>query len=300
MKTKSELDEMTGLFNKTTTEYTMDGLLKTGEGLLDVLMILDVDNFKTVNDTLGHQTGDDVIKKIANLISSTFRKSDVVGRIGGDEFCVLMNNIPSMDIAYAKLNELIQIMKYKPNLSIPEYVTLSIGVATNEQKSTSYAALFKKADDALYHAKLGGKAQYREYGIEPVKIETDERPVAILISANRNVCSVVHALLPVNIKIAEASSEKEFRQISQEDKKRAVMMYVDVSGIKGDTSTIWNQIKEIPWIEMSNVFAFCEEGNVPQYLQSLQSGVADMFKVPLDHEAFKRRTAKQLELMGYK
>lgn len=52
MKTKSELDEMTGLFNKTTTEYTMDGLLKTGEGLLDVLMILDVDNFKTVNDTL--------------------------------------------------------------------------------------------------------------------------------------------------------------------------------------------------------------------------------------------------------
>ena len=96
LRIKSELDEMTGLYNKTTTELMMNETLKTGGGQLNVLMVIDIDYFKAVNDSSGHQTGDHVIKIIADLISSLFRKTDIVGRIGGDEFCVLMVDVPSM------------------------------------------------------------------------------------------------------------------------------------------------------------------------------------------------------------
>lgn len=300
MKLKSELDEMTGLYNKTTTEYTMDSVLKLSDKHTEVLMVIDIDNFKTVNDTKGHQSGDHVIKIIANLISGLFRKTDVIGRIGGDEFCVLMVDIPDMEIAYAKVNELIQTMRYKPNLTIPEYVTLSIGMATNHQKSTSYVELFKKADEALYKAKQSGKAQYREYGVEPISVEEDERPIAILLSNSRNVCSTIHALIPNYVRIVEALDTADLEKISPEDRERAWVMYVDVSDFKEDTTQFWEQMTSLDWMKKENMFAICEEGNVSQYLCALKSGVADMFTTPIDHETFKRRTIKKLEELGIK
>ncbi|MDO5577091.1 MAG: diguanylate cyclase, partial [Fibrobacter sp.] len=187
LKVKSETDEMTGLFNKVTTELIIEDRLKKSSGQLDAMLIIDIDNFKTVNDTDGHQSGDHVIKIVSNLISSHFRKTDFVGRIGGDEFCVLMVDVPSMQIVRDKVNELIQVMRYKPNLTIPEYVTISIGLATNEKRSTYYAELFQKADEALYQAKANGRAQYREYGVDPLNLEIDTRPAIVLLSNNRSV-----------------------------------------------------------------------------------------------------------------
>lgn len=155
MKIKSELDEMTGIMNKTTTENVIDNALRFSEGKLQALMIIDIDNFKTVNDTSG--------------------------------------------IVYKKVNELIQLMRYKPNIAIPEYVTLSIGLATNNMNNTTYPVLFKKADEALYQAKMGGKAQYREYGVELDISELDERPIVTVLSNNRTVCGMVHTIKPTQI-----------------------------------------------------------------------------------------------------
>lgn len=159
MKIKSELDEMTGIMNKTTTENVIDNALRFSEGKLQALMIIDIDNFKTVNDTSG--------------------------------------------IVYKKVNELIQLMRYKPNIAIPEYVTLSIGLATNNMNNTTYPVLFKKADEALYQAKMGGKAQYREYGVELDISELDERPIVTVLSNNRTVCGMVHTIKPTQIYVNE-------------------------------------------------------------------------------------------------
>ncbi len=301
MKMKSELDEMTGLCNKSTTEYHMDKILKLSENHLEVLMVIDIDNFKTVNDSSGHQAGDHVIKIIANLISSLFRKSDVVGRIGGDEFCVLMVDVPNMELARDKANELIQIMRYKPNLTIPEYVTVSIGMSSNHKMNTSYPALFQQADQALYEAKQAGKANCREYGVEVVNQKEDQRAVAVLISDNRNVCSTVHALVPNDIRIVEILQRDHLDSLSARDREHVSLIYVDVSDC-GDTdmAEFWKQLASQQWVDMENVFAICEEGNITQYMAALKSGVADMFTTPIDHEAFKRRTARQLEKLGQK
>lgn len=295
MKIKSELDEMTGLYNKVTTEETMDGVLKNSEERLEVMLIIDIDNFKTVNDVSGHLAGDHVIKIIADLISSLFRKTDIVGRIGGDEFCVLMVDVPSMEVAYNKVNELIQVMRYKPNLTIPEYVTLSIGLSTNDRKSTTYGAMLLKADEALHLAKQAGKAQYREYGVEPVKLEDDKRSVILLVSNNRGVCSVIHALIPTQMRVIELLSIDELDTLSSKDKEKIVLMYVDVSDDKDNTVEAWTKIKELNWILPEQIFAICEEGNTKQYMQALQNGAADIITTPIEAESFKRRITKQLE-----
>ena len=295
LKIKSELDEMTGLYNKSTTEIALDETLKGSLGRLHVMLIIDIDNFKTVNDTSGHQAGDHVIKIIADLISSEFRKTDIVGRIGGDEFCAMMVDVPSMDVVYAKVNELIQIMRYKPNLTIPEYVTLSIGIASNEKKGTTYAGLFKKADKALYQAKQGGKAQYREYGVEPITVEEDVRPAVVLFSNERSVCSILHALIPPNIRIIEALRVEDLDKLKAEEKNRVRFMYVDVSGRDDGSNDLWEKIKNLDWIKMDNIFAICQEGNVVQYMSALQCGVADIITTPIDSDAFKRRMNRQAE-----
>lgn len=295
LKVKSELDEMTGLYNKATTELTMNEILKAGSGMLNVLMVIDIDYFKRVNDTSGHQTGDNVIKMIADLISSLFRKTDMVGRVGGDEFCVLMVDVPSMDIVYEKVNELIQIMRYKPNLAIPEYVTLSVGMAANEWKSTTYGELFKKADEALYEAKKSGKARYREYGIEPVNMENDERPAVLLLSDNSCVCSVIHALMPAQVRIIEAFGIDALEKIDEKDKEKIKFFHIDVSDYEGDMDAYLEKLKTLKGINMENAFAVCEEGNVSQYMSALKAGAADIITTPIDNEAFKRRMQKQLE-----
>ncbi|MDD3369277.1 MAG: diguanylate cyclase [Lachnospiraceae bacterium] len=298
MKIKSEMDEMTGVYNKTTTELVMNEILTNSVTHQHVMLVIDIDNFKSVNDLSGHQMGDHVIKVIANLISKMFRKSDIVGRIGGDEFIVLMVDVPSMDIVYTKLNELIQLMRYKPDMTIPEYVTLSIGMASNGQGATTYQALFEKADAALYQAKEGGKAQYREYGVEPINLNGDKRPAVLLLSENRSVCSTINALIPASLRVIEALKLEDVEKLKTEDQNNMVMIFADVSDNPGDGEEIWQSLQKLPWLEMDQVFAICAEGNIPQYRVALGSGVADMFTTPLDSAAFKRRTEKHLEKVG--
>lgn len=300
LKIKSELDEMTGLYNKATTEAVMDATLQGGRDRLHVMLIIDVDNFKTVNDMLGHQEGDRAIKVIARLIASEFRKTDIAGRIGGDEFCVMMVDVPSMEVVYAKINELLQIMRFKPGINIPEYVTLSIGVATNRKKSMTYAKLFKKADEALYQAKKGGKAQYREYGVEPITMEEDSRPAVMLLSSERTVCSVLHALIPSKIRIIEITDAEDIEYLDAKDKEKVKFMYVDISDEKQNTEDMWKQLEAIDWIRMDNVFAICQEGKVPQYKNALQHGAADIIMTPIDNDSFKRRLKRQMEKLHMK
>ncbi len=295
LKAKSELDAMTGLYNKATTEFTINSILGMSEGVLVAMMIIDIDNFKTVNDTLGHHEGDCVIKTVAELIAGHFRKVDVIGRVGGDEFCVLMTDIPNMNIAYAKADELIQLMRYKPNINVPEYVTLSIGMASNERRSVTQAELFQKADDALYRAKEGGKSQYREYGVEPELVSIDKRMTVIVMSRYRNISSIMRALMPGNVRIIEVENPEELGRVERELAATVKLVYADISHGEGDRKLYWEQLAMIDWLNMKDVYAICKEGSVKQYSKALQHGSGDIVLFPIDHGSIRRRTLVKLE-----
>ena len=124
------------------------------------LLMIDVDHFKKVNDTHGHPVGDEVLRHIARLMEATFRQIDVVARIGGEEFAVLL---PSADVAVAqraaeRLRAAIEAQPASTDAG-PVRCTVSIGIATMDQVTPSVDALLKRADEALYAAKHGGRNQ---------------------------------------------------------------------------------------------------------------------------------------------
>ncbi len=167
LRTEAERDGMTGLLNKTAMQlYCAAHLSKSDFNDCHALFMIDTDNFKSVNDTLGHGVGDDTIKFVADNIRNVFRDTDLVGRMGGDEFMVLMNHT-TLDIAKdraRKLNDKIRSDVESGDESV--HISCSIGIAFFAKDGEDYDSLFKAADAALYEAKESGKDCYRIYAQE--------------------------------------------------------------------------------------------------------------------------------------
>lgn len=184
-------DSMTGLYNKRVTEELIAQTLAAGGGENEArhaLIILDIDNFKTVNDSMGHSFGDHVINEIAAAIKTQFREDDVVGRIGGDEFAVLMKHIDSPDTLTQKLARLCGRIGEKDfGVGVGEhcYITCSVGVALYPDHGSAYTGLYEKADQALYHAKSHGKSSYCIFGAyaEHADFHTGQRDIELLMNS---------------------------------------------------------------------------------------------------------------------
>lgn len=152
LKFLAESDSLTGLYNHTTAQEKISKLL-SGEGL-SALLLFDVDNFKSINDTYGHMTGDGVLKQLANHILSKIRATDIVARIGGDEFLVFLNGFTDLK----QLEELVAALWNAMRVSYDGHVfTVSAGVAVYPKDGTDYGTLFSHADKALYVSKKQGK-----------------------------------------------------------------------------------------------------------------------------------------------
>ena len=160
----AQTDALTGLYNKETTEQLTDELLSEDENKYLAFLILDVDCFKQINDIYGHAVGDIVLQKFGKLLKGTFREGDILGRIGGDEFGVIMKNIQTKDIAMKKAEELLaKTQAYKIDELKGNNISISIGISTAPQDGDCYMDLYKRADQALYQAKRSGKARVCNY-----------------------------------------------------------------------------------------------------------------------------------------
>lgn len=162
---KLQRDPMTGVFNKVVTEKLIDRYLhKADEDDVSALFVMDLDNFKNINDALGHLSGDRVLTHVAEGIKQILRSSDIFGRIGGDEFVVFIKNIRSCTFAAQKARQLCQIFR-SPVLEqeLRYAVSGSVGIAMSPTDGKSYHELFEKADRALYVAKGQGKDGFAFY-----------------------------------------------------------------------------------------------------------------------------------------
>ena len=152
---KASHDELTGVYNRAGYD-----LLVSSVDLNETYMLLfDVDNFKTINDTQGHTVGDEAIKKVARVLKDNFRGDDYICRIGGDEFVVLMNHAPK------KVSSLIahKVKQINRDLAaadsdVPAY-SVSVGIAHGSD-ANNVENLFAKCDNALYESKSRGKHTY--------------------------------------------------------------------------------------------------------------------------------------------
>ena len=156
----ARMDKMTMLLNRETTMEEIRKILKEDSEKTHVLYMLDIDNFKSLNDTMGHMAGDDFLVKLAKAMKKCFRESDIVGRIGGDEFFIFMRNLPTQQVMERKAQELLQatqkVCGEYPQVSLSG----SIGVSVFPEHGTTLEELYGQADVALYEAKRKGKNQY--------------------------------------------------------------------------------------------------------------------------------------------
>lgn len=160
LKRQAELDGLTGLYNRVTFFNIAEEILNQGRMKLSfALLLIDVDHFKQVNDTHGHPCGDAVLKAVAGTIKNNIRKGDVVGRYGGEEFVVLLEDVS--DAQAVMLAE--KLCKVIENMTVSYQeksisVTISIGVAHRpDEGEQTLENLLTQADEALYRSKSEGR-----------------------------------------------------------------------------------------------------------------------------------------------
>lgn len=149
-------DSLTDIYNRRYFEAFAEEAFVNGKHC--TILLVDIDDFKSINDRYGHQAGDFVMKELAKLIKSQLRESDVVARIGGDEFAIICMNLGS---EYGK--EIAERIRYKIEntkfsfLSEEIYLTVSLGCVSNKDTKFSLDEFMRNADNALYKSKGNGK-----------------------------------------------------------------------------------------------------------------------------------------------
>jgi len=168
LQIQAERDSLTNIYNAQNARKKVEEYLANVSEKNDcALLIIDLDDFKSVNDQYGHMFGDEVLVKVAETIKNLFRSLDIVGRIGGEEFMVLMKDIPGREIVKKRCSQLNTAFHeiFREELKGRE-LSCSIGVALSPENGTVYSDLFRHADSALYRAKDKGKDGYVFYGVE--------------------------------------------------------------------------------------------------------------------------------------
>lgn len=158
------LDTLTGILNRGAAESAIRKYLASEKNEC-ALFIIDLDHFKEVNDILGHGKGDNLLKETATMISSLFRTSDIVGRLGGDEFIVLCKSTADKEFMTRKAKQLNEIGYRTHHTESREnlHTSMSIGIALCPQDGTDFETLYGHADAALYKSKATGRNKFFFY-----------------------------------------------------------------------------------------------------------------------------------------
>ncbi len=170
LQSSMETDSLTKTYSRSTAQEKISEALLRDEKAVHSLLIADADNFKQINDTFGHQIGDKYLMEFVSAIKSSLRTGDILGRLGGDEFIILLRDIHSKENAQIIIERIISNVNEINIKSIDlGNVGISIGAVMIPEHSTDYMKLNNLADRALYSAKDAGKSTYAFY--ENVDIE---------------------------------------------------------------------------------------------------------------------------------
>ncbi|HWQ51178.1 MAG TPA: diguanylate cyclase, partial [Terriglobales bacterium] len=168
---QAQLDVLTGLLNRGAFELRAINLLQQDLpfGMDYAFIVIDLDYFKRVNDSYGHIVGDEALKLLGESLRKFFRSTDLIGRMGGDEFAVFCSFSGDVDHLARRIEKLLDIWNRSPVIMDNKplvQATISLGVAIAPRDATTYKELFHKADIALYKSKQRGRNRYTFYDAE--------------------------------------------------------------------------------------------------------------------------------------
>ncbi|GEM_PF-4448735 len=229
MERLSELafrDGLSGLLNRTAARDAIEETLRTGESDTVALFMLDIDNFKLVNDLMGHRQGDRALVQISAALRGVFRTTDVVARIGGDEFFVFLRDASQPGLVEAKAAALREALSFTFSDGMRSVaVSASVGIVVARRECTTYDALYAGADRALYEAKNAGKNRYR------VQYLTDEAPCDTFSPDSAAYSVQLYSLLKYTdggVALLEAG-------------EKVRMLFASAGGVRRDGGPVWDE-----------------------------------------------------------
>lgn len=263
---RADADSLTGLYNRSGIEKQLDNILKqTTKDSITALVMIDLDNFKMVNDTHGHLVGDEVLRDISQILIDCFDKNSLISRIGGDEFLICCSLMPNIKELIANVNKLIEnILAYGGNRF---GISASAGIAIASQ-CMPFQKLYSNADVAAYAAKKAGKNTYRIYdeSMESTKY-INEESVSNYCDNTRNKQAVevptinylplITAITEINnkdtsVKTKIEESSKLIANFFDIDTTYACCFYPDGEGLLG--SYYYSRSTEVNTTDTQNIF----------------------------------------------
>ena len=168
-------DGLTGLANRDLFHNDLDKALERAarRATSVAVLYLDLDNFKSVNDTFGHEAGDELLKQVGDRLKRCIRASDTAARLGGDEFAAVVDDMAARADVVALAGRIVEELDAIPQLDATLPIRASIGIALSDETTTTADRLLKNADYAMYEAKVAGKNGYRVYDEDMAARATD-------------------------------------------------------------------------------------------------------------------------------
>ncbi len=164
-------DMLTGLLNRFSLESRLEQAVFSArrEGVQLVVMFLDMDQFKLINDTHGHHVGDELLVQVAQRLQSSVRESDIVARLGGDEFVVVLTSLETGFVAAPVASKIVHLLSQPYHLaSVELHTSPSVGISIFPDDGDDAETLLKNADRAMYHAKDHGRNNYQFFASVPM------------------------------------------------------------------------------------------------------------------------------------
>lgn len=281
----STLDSLTKLLNRRTTQYLIDGYLSDNSD--GFLMVIDLDNFKNVNDKQGHLVGDYVLKEFSNKLLDLSPENSIVGRVGGDEFVVF---IPNYDYKQTEnFAKEIQAVFYELITStVDEQISLSIGISKVKEKD-NFNLVFARADLALYDVKFAGKDSYSFYSSHSLD---SENPTMLVVDDTYVARKLLKSYFSDKFNVLQAENGKDaLKKLSHHQDISIIILDMKMPDMDGsEFLEIYRNdpvLSKIPVVAVSADPAFEAE--------ALRRGAKDMIIKPFDVNIVKLRVNNVLE-----
>lgn len=259
LKKQAEQDALTGMYNKRVTQAIIRDYVMS-EGNTGAMMVVDIDNFKRVNDSLGHLYGDAVLSSLAHNMTKSFRDTDILGRIGGDEFLVFLKGVNTFEGARVNAEKILRLFE-KLQMGGKQHcdISCSIGISMFPADGRDFATLYQRADYALYQAKKAGKNRYAFF---------DEGTMQRSLACQENLPSAVTSRIESNEDgraLHAEVMEYVFRILyNAKDIKQAISTILELVGDYFDVSRAYIFENSEDNLFCRNTFEWCKKGIEPQ------------------------------------
>lgn len=259
LRQMSAADDMTGLLNKTTLEFSVEDYLRRrvpGESF--ALAVIDLDSFKLINDQYGHSMGDSVLIAFASLLQHVFPPGadTLTGRFGGDEFVVLLKNASSAEAVEIQFTDLLKRTAERSQFDFP--ISCSIGVTLSNQDNLSFTQAFLSADRALYTAKARGRNQLciRRYAAE-----CDALPLMLIAESLESTRAILRNTFEDSFRILEAGDGQEALNLILHYQDGITVMLLDTKLQILSSRTLLRRLHGIPKTQRISVFLLSFPGD---------------------------------------